>query len=162
MPEGSARRSFVVRFIQSFRRTGLLMAVVFTLINSVFLFLVGVYQSVHSMVVFLTDRSPQAALTDLIKTTDIFLAALVMMLLALGLYDLFVVQAEDEKACWRGFSSTLDELKNSLAKLVIIILIIAFLELVLSDLEDLHSYEVLIVPVGILFIGLGLNLTRKS
>ncbi len=155
----------MVRFVQSFRRTGLLMAVIFTLINSTFLFLVGVYQSIHSMTAFLRDRSIQGILTGLIKTTDIFLAALVMMLLALGLYDLFVVKVEDEdeKAChgWRGFSSTLDELKNSLAKLIIIILIITFLELVLSNLEGLHSYEVLIVPIGILFIGLGLNFTKK-
>lgn len=143
------------------RNIGLSVAVVFTLISAIFLFVVGVYNVIQTIVTFLSDRLIKGVLSGLIKTMDIFLAALVMIFLAVGLYELFTVGAREANAdtcqIWNDFSSTLDQLKSSLAKLVIIILIITFLELVLASVGEFTGYQLLIVPTGICMIALSLR-----
>ena len=146
------------------RNIGLSMAVAFTLISAIFLFFVGVYNAIQSMIIFISDHAIKGVLSGLIKTMDIFLAALVMIFLAVGLYELFTTGAREAHAdacqSFSDFSTTLDQLKSSLAKLVIIILIITFLELILASVEELTGYQLLIVPTGILMIALSLRWIR--
>ena len=153
-------------FLLGFRHIGLVVAVIFSLISSAFLFIVGVYHGIMAMVQFAKTLMVKPVVVGLIKTIDIFLAALVMMLLAVGLYDLYIIDDESGEAAecgpgWRRFS-TIDELKSSLAKLIVIILIFTFFELVLANLDLLKSYELLIVPVGVALIAVSLSLMRQK
>jgi uncharacterized membrane protein YqhA len=154
------------RALIGFRQTSLLIAVLFTLIASAFLMFVGVYQGIQAMTGFLDQYDVKRALSGLIKTMDIFLTALVMMLLALGLYDLFGLPQRDldQRACrgWHGFADTLDHLKSSLARLIVLILIITFLELVLASLEELTGVLMLVVPAGVLMTALSLRLLKHD
>ena len=153
-------------FLFRVRNITLAVAVGFTLVSAFFLLFVGMVNGVKSMSSFIELGEVAQVLSGLIKTMDIFLASLVMMLLALGIYDLFVVSddaGDENKACrgWDGFS-TLDDLKSSLAKLIVVILTVTFLELVLSNLDYLTGFEILIAPLGALLIASSLWLTLKK
>ncbi|MBU0516053.1 MAG: YqhA family protein, partial [Proteobacteria bacterium] len=119
---------------------------------------------IQGMTAFIAEGQVQDVLSSLIKTMDIFLAALVMIFLAVGLYELFSAGARETEAeacqSWGDFSSTLDQLKSSLTKLVIIILIITFLELVLAAVSELSGYQLLILPAGIYLIAWSLRLIK--
>ena len=164
--------TFFTRFLESgfsvflfrFRHIGLVVAVIFSLISSAFLFIVGAYNGVLAMINFIKTLAVKPVVVGLIKTMDIFLAALVMMLLAVGLYDLYIIDVESRETVecepgWKRFS-TIDELKSSLAKLIVIILIFTFFELVLANLDILKSYELLIVPAGVALIAVSLKLMQ--
>lgn len=160
-PVKHLRLSNLLSFYRDF---GIVVAVIFTLIGSAFLTLVGAYQGVTTIIEFLHFKNVSDILSGLIKTMDIFLASLVMMLLAMGLHDLFMSHRDTQnKVCgaWMGFASTLDDLKESLAKLIVIILFISFFEMVLSSMDKFQSYEILIIPVGVILLAAGLRLTRK-
>ena len=148
-----------------FRSTSVVVAVIFTIISSAFLFMVGLYNGLRAMIDFITTLVVKDALSGLIKTMDIFLAAMVMMLLAVGLYDQFVTHCDElddiRQLGQEGFN-TLDILKNNLAKLIIILLIFTFLELVLANLDRFVSWEVLIVPAGVCLIAAGLKMISNK
>ncbi|MFH1139870.1 MAG: YqhA family protein [Pseudomonadota bacterium] len=141
-------------------------AVGFNLISAFFLLIVGLYNGLRAMVNFVLTGEVAAVLSGLIKTMDIFLASLVMMLLAVGIYDIFVIGStvdDQDRVCrgWEGFA-TLDDLKSSLAKLIVIILAVTFMELVLSNLDDMTGLQVLIAPAGGVLIAASLWLTSKK
>ena len=86
----------------------------------------------------------------LVQSVDAFLFALVLLIFALGTYNLFVKplpRAERRGSFWLSIRS-IGHLKSSLAELIIIILFVKFLELVLIDVQAL-SWEALILPVSI-------------
>ncbi len=140
-----------------------LIAVVFSLLGSVALFLIGGYEITHSILDFIKTHAAKDLELGLINGIDIFLFALIMMIFSMGVYDLFVSKLEPShiegaRPAWIIFKN-IDELKGSLAKVVVIILLITFFELVITMAPGFkNSYELLVIPIGIVLIAWGIKL----
>jgi uncharacterized membrane protein YqhA len=96
---------------------------------------------------------------------DSYLFATIMIIFALGLYELFISRID---AIERDtFSSrlllihSLDDLKDRLAKVVFLILIVRYFEFALQS-EISTSLELLYLAVGIALVALSLYLTART
>jgi len=102
--------------------------------------------------------------TTLIKAVDLYLLAAILLIFGLGLYELFIgkiTPAEDAEIAPRLLLiRSLDDLKDRLAKVVLLLLVVEFLQQAL--LVTYHSpLDLLYLGVGILFIGGALYLTGQ-
>ncbi len=92
-----------------------------------------------------------------------FLFALVLLIFALGIYELFIRDigaADASPTSKRAFRvESLDDLKEKLAKVIFLILIVRYFEYAL-DLPVKSSLDLLYLAVGILLIGVALYLTK--
>ena len=142
-----------------------LLAVISTLFGSVILFFLGTYEMYMLVVTFFKNHNVGAIELGFIQALDMFLFALIMMIFSMGTYDLFISKldpaaVEGIRPDWLQFKD-IDELKTSLAKVIIIILIINFFELVVTANGSLE-YKFLIIPVGIILLAGGLKLLHHK
>ena len=152
-----------------------ILAVVGSLISSVALFLRGgmvVYESIHG---FFTDMaegkvhpSYEKMFEELVSSVDIFLFALVLIIFGVGVYELFInkidpVEREnDTRPSWLRISSV-DDLKSSLGKVILMVLIVSFFKHTLElSKSDWGPTTLLYLAIGILLISAALYLTHKS
>lgn len=104
-------------------------------------------------------------ITHVVEIVDGYLLATVLLIFALGLYELFVskIEAAEESA----FSGNvlvirdLDDLKARLAKVILMILIVNFFERVI-DVRFGTALDLLYLAGGIALVGLALYLTHAS
>lgn len=104
-------------------------------------------------------------ITHVVEIVDGYLLATVLLIFALGLYELFV--SKIDVAQQSAFSSNvlvirdLDDLKNRLAKVILMILIVNFFERVI-DIRFTNALDLLYLASGIALVGLALYLTHAS
>jgi uncharacterized membrane protein YqhA len=147
-----------------------LVPVLLSFCGAILMFSIGAVETFEAIHHFVLDQS-QDTIKDstvlLIKAVDAFLLGLVMMIFSYGIYDLFISKIDPaEKAGarpnWIKFKD-MGGLKVTLAQVVLIILIITFFELVLTNVdkftEDIWMF--LIIPIGVLFIGIGIGVFVK-
>lgn len=106
-----------------------------------------------------------ATVTHVVEIIDGYLLATVLLIFALGLYELFISKinvAENAKVAGNVLViNSLDDLKNRLAKVILMILIVKFFEHAISmKYED--SLSLLYLAGGIALVGLALYLTHAS
>jgi uncharacterized membrane protein YqhA len=101
---------------------------------------------------------------EVVAIVDGYLLAAIMLILALGLYELFAskigwLEGSEERASRLLVIHSFDDLKDRLARVVLLILIVKFFQqavrLKYNDTQDL-----LFLALGILLIGGALYLTR--
>jgi uncharacterized membrane protein YqhA len=103
-------------------------------------------------------------LGTIIKAIDIYLLAAVLLIFAFGLYKLFIGKIEAAER--PGFAPRLlliesvDDLKDRLAKVVLLVLIVEFLQYALGA-HYASALDLLYLAVGIALIGVALYLTSK-
>ncbi len=106
-----------------------------------------------------------ATVTHIVEVIDGYLLATVLLIFALGLYELFISkidQAEhSEAASGVLLITSLDDLKARLAKVILMILIVRYFEHVVSMKFD-TPLQILYLALGISFIGLALYLSHKA
>lgn len=104
-------------------------------------------------------------ITHVVEIIDGFLLATVLLIFSLGLYELFISkieQAQDSEAQGNVLViSNLDDLKNRLAKVILMILIVKFFEHALSMHFD-SPINLLAFAGGIALIGLSLYLSHAG
>jgi uncharacterized membrane protein YqhA len=101
----------------------------------------------------------------IVSVVDGYLLATFMLIFAFGLYELFIGDI-DEASSQKGASKilvieSLDDLKQRLAKLVIMILIVTLFERSVS-MEIKQPLDLLYMALAIAFIGLALFFTHKA
>jgi uncharacterized membrane protein YqhA len=141
-----------------------IIAVLSTLFSSIVLFFLGAYETAISVANFISQHNVNILELGFIRSVDLFLFGLIMLIFSMGTYDLFVSKLDPADIAgirpdWMHFKN-IDELKFALAKVVIIILIIEFFEIVLTNNSNL-TYNFLVVPIGILVIAGALRLLRE-
>lgn len=103
-----------------------------------------------------------ALVSDIMRAVDLYLIAAVLIIFALGLYELFIrrlqVVENSEFASRLLAIRSLDDLKNRLSKVVLIVLIIEFLQQSLG-LTYRTPLDILYLAIGIALVGLALYLT---
>lgn len=100
-----------------------------------------------------------------IEVVDGYLLGAVLLIFALGLYELFISHIDPAKESEQSANvlliASLDDLKNRLAKVILIILIVKFFEHVLKLHFD-TPLSLLYLAAGIALIGLALYLSHQS
>lgn len=104
-----------------------------------------------------------STVTHIVEIVDGYLLATVLLIFALGLYELFISKidaAEGEKTSSNILLiKSLDDLKARLAKVILMILIVKFFEYTVS-MEFTTPLDLLYMAAGIALIGLSLYLSH--
>lgn len=105
------------------------------------------------------------AVTHVVEIVDGYLLATVLLIFALGLYELFISKIEaaeqSESASNVLIINSLDDLKTRLAKVILMILIVKFFEHAVS-MEFKTPMDLLLLAGGIALLGVALFLTHEK
>lgn len=103
--------------------------------------------------------------THVVEIIDGYLLATVLLIFAMGLYELFISPIEEAKGSETASNvlliDSLDDLKNRLAKVILMILIVKFFEHAIA-MHYKTPLDMLYLSGGIALIGLALYLTHAS
>lgn len=101
----------------------------------------------------------------IVGAIDGFLLATILLIFALGLYELFISDIDDAKKSERSSKvliiNSLDDLKSKLAKVILMILVVTFFELSLS-MTFVAVLDLVYFALGILMVSLALYFGSKS
>ncbi|MGE0372538.1 MAG: YqhA family protein [Gammaproteobacteria bacterium] len=106
-----------------------------------------------------------AAITHVVEIVDGYLLATVMLIFALGLYELFISKIDQATHAENSSNvlliDSLDDLKARLAKVILMILIVKYFEHAIA-MEFESPLDLLYLAGGITLIGLALYLTHAG
>jgi uncharacterized membrane protein YqhA len=140
--------------------------VIFSILSAIVLFLIGSYEIIEAMLhnTPLTDEDFHAnLLVKVIGAVDLYLIGLVLMIFGFGIYELFISKIDVARG---NLDVTilevenLDELKQKIIKVIIMVLIVSFFERVLKMSYE-TPLEMLYFAISILALSVGVYLVRK-
>ena len=145
------------KFLWNFRYITIL-AVILSILSAFTLIVIGSWDIIEAVIFYnpLFDASigsNNELLFKLISAIDLFLIGIVLLIFGFGIYELFVSEIDFANA---KFSEStlkirdLDQLKNKIIKVIIIVLIVNFFEKVLKFSENFTT------PMDILYFGLSI------
>jgi len=146
--------------------------VVVAVVASAFLALGAFYMATVDVVLLLGNLLPYASptlessarealretiVTGIVKAVDGYLIAAIVLIFSLGLYELFVNKIDANQDAARAVPrlvqvASLDDLKDRIAKLILLVLIIEFFQYALK-LKYTSPLDLLYLAIGVLFIG---------
>ncbi|MDX8387339.1 MAG: YqhA family protein [Ghiorsea sp.] len=150
-----------------------LLAVISSIVGMLLLFLLSAADMAHLAwdyieITFFGVVDPDfhvKAVSHIITAVDDFLLATVLLIFALGLYELFIDKIEiahgDHTSSNILVINTLDDLKDRLGKVILMILIVAFFKNVLHVTFD-DPLNILYMGAGILMVSLASYFSHKS
>jgi uncharacterized protein (TIGR00645 family) len=146
-----------------------LIAVVASLFSALILFLAGLYEIVELILLFFHAESYHhfysKLLSVIIASVDLFLIGTFLLVFALGLYELFISKLDPAENSPQGQKvlaiKNLEDLKEKLGRLVIMVLIVSFFKQALH-LQYKTPMETLYIALGVLLIALALYFTHKG
>lgn len=104
-------------------------------------------------------------ITHVVEIVDGYLLATIMLIFALGLYELFISRIEiaegSETASNVLLINNLDDLKTRLGKVILMILIVKFFEHAIG-MEFKESKDLLYLSAGIALVGLAMYLSHAA
>ena len=152
-------------------RLFIILAVVFGLIGAVILFIVAsvdIFEVLtYTFNVYANGLHPkdfhEVIVSKIIGAVDLYLIAIVMLIFAFGIYELFISKIEVAENKETGNNilaiSSLDQLKDKIAKVIIMVLVVGFFQRVLhmkytSALEMLYfAVSIMVLAIGLYFLG---------
>lgn len=152
-----------------FTRFLTLLAVFGSLFAAIALFIKGSVIVVDGMIEFVTHiTSPEYEhlLEMFVSSVDVFLFAMVLIIFGVGIYELFISKIDpvekkaDNRPTWMQVS-TVDDLKASLGKVILMVLIVTFFKYSI-EVEYGNVNDLLKLGVGIILIAGALFITNKS
>ena len=147
-----------------------ILAVILSVLASITLFVIGSWDILHS-IVFQNPLTNNIShnnnlLFKIISSIDLFLIGIVLLIFGFGVYELFISEidiARDKFADSTLKINSLDQLKNKIIKVVIIVLIVKFFEKILKLTPNFNTpQDLLLLSVSILAICLGFYLINKK
>lgn len=153
-----------------------LFAVIASLFCSVTMFYMATVDAFYTVVHFIPYADPalegvaraelrSQTITHIVEIVDGYLLATVLLIFALGLYELFIsrigVAENTETASNVLIINSLDDLKARLAKVILMILIVRFFEFAIR-MDFKVSLDLLYLAAGIALIGLALFLSHEA
>jgi len=150
-----------------------ILAVIFGLVGSVVLFIVASMDifsvAVYTFETISTGAHPEHFHEDIVAgiigAVDLYLIAVVMLIFSFGIYELFIskIDAADDGDDQNGSTilaiHSLDQLKDKIAKVIIMVLVVSFFQKVLhtnfaTPLEMLYfALSITALAVGLFFLG---------
>ncbi len=149
-----------------------ILAVIFGLLGAFVLFIVASMDiwgvAVYTFNTIITHAHPDKFHEDIVAgiigAVDLYLIAVVMFIFAFGLYELFI--SEIDEAMEDGKTSSilaihsLDQLKDKIAKVIVMVLVVNFFQRVLHT-EFTTALEMLYFAISIAFLSIGLYFLGK-
>ena len=149
-----------------------ILTVISSLLGSMVLFIIGSLDMIDVLLktwgyYILGDHSYDLhakVVGELIGAIDLYLIAVVLLIFSFGIYELFVSQIDEAK---ESESSqileihSLDELKDKIAKVIIMVLIVKYFQMVL-DMSFNGALEMLYLAISILGLSLALFFLHKA
>ncbi len=136
----------------------ILLAVIFSIIGSMALFIAGSIEIFETAKHLIPDASQKhdfsTLLIGIIGAIDLYLIGIVLLIFAFGIYELFISEidiARQDKTVHILEVHSLDELKNKLLKVVVMVLIVSFFKSILSTTFS-TALEMLYLGLSILAI----------
>jgi uncharacterized membrane protein YqhA len=149
-----------------------ILAVVSSLLASMVLFIIGSFDVLDVLsktwnYYILHDHSYDLhakAVGEIIGAIDLYLIAVVLFIFSFGIYELFISivdEAESENGSKILQIHSLDELKDKIAKVIIMVLIVKYFQMVL-EMQFNGALEMLYLAVSILGLSLALYFLHKG
>ncbi len=151
-----------------------LFAVIFSMIGAIILFLVAsidiwdVMVMIWNMLVHHVhpEHLHEEVITLIIGSIDLYLIAIVLLIFSLGVYELFVSKIDAAENSDAKSSSvlqihSLDQLKDKIAKVIVMVLVVNFFQRVLHT-EFHGALEMLYFSGSILLLALALYFLHKG
>ena len=152
-------------------RYTVILAVVFSVLGSVALFVLGSYEIMQTLFLNLPPlimgetHDHSELLYKLITAIDLYLIGVVLLIFGFGIYELFISKidiARRDEAVTILEIENLEELKNKIIKVIIMVLIVSFFERILkisdSFTEPIHMAY---FALSIFGLSLGVYFIRK-
>ena len=148
-----------------------LLAVVFGLVGAVILFVVASMDiwsvGVYTVNTIITHAHPENFHEDIVAgiigAVDLYLIAVVMFIFSFGLYELFISdidQAEGKNGSKLLAIHSLDQLKDKIAKVIVMVLVVNFFQRVLHT-NFTTALEMLYFALAITALAVGLYFLSK-
>ncbi|SHO81560.1 Arginine/ornithine antiporter ArcD [hydrothermal vent metagenome] len=149
-----------------------LLAVIFSMIGGIALFIIAsvdIYGAFSTVInTYLNGLHPEHfhenIVSLLIGAVDLYLIAIVMFIFGFGLYELFISEidiAQNTSSSKILEIHSLDELKDKLAKVIIMVLVVNFFQRVLHT-TYVGALEMVYFSLSILALSLGLYFLHKG
>ena len=150
-----------------------ILAVIFGMLGGIALFVVASYDVWDIIVdvykfVFLhyhPEHFHAEIISGIIGAVDLYLIAVVMLIFSFGLYELFISKIDDAEESETGSKllaiHSLDELKDKLGKVVVMVLIVSFFKKVIN-MNFSTPLEMLYLAGSILALALALYYMHKG
>lgn len=139
-----------------------LLGVLFGTLSAIVLFIAGSTEIYHILIGYIQvgehPLTHEEILIGIIGAVDFYLIGLVLIIFSFGIYELFISEI-DIARLEGGFGSildidNLDDLKNKIIKVIIMVLIVTFFQRILS-MEFTTSIDMLAMAVSICLICIG-------
>jgi uncharacterized membrane protein YqhA len=146
------------------------LAVLGSMLASIALFVISTIQVIKGLVFFVdivktgSSKELEHLVAIFVSSVDGYLFATVLLIFSMGIYELFinkidvVSKQKDSRPNWLIINS-IDDLKSSLGKVILMILIVSFFEHSLN-IEYGNISDLLFLGIGILLIAAALFLTH--
>ena len=148
-----------------------LLAVILSVLSSVTLFILGSWDIINAIScnnpLFNSDISNNNDLLfKIISSIDLFLIGIVLLIFGFGVYEIFISEIDFAKSKFAESTlkiQNLDQLKNKIIKVVIIVLIVKFFEKVLKLTPSFTTPDdILLFGLSILSICVGYYLINRK
>ena len=149
------------------------LAVVSSVIAAFILVLIGTYDILivvkHSLHMFSSQEYfedfHKEAIKHIVSAVDVYLIATVLLIFGLGLYELFISKIDyienEERSSKILVVHTLDQLKEKLAKVILMVLIVTFFKYAIEfHYEDIKT--LIFLSVGVFLIALSIYFMHKG
>ena len=147
------------------------LAVFFSVLAAIVLFILGSYEILHSIVYKNPLTNPEyegnhsEMLLELITAIDLYLIGVVLLIFGFGIYELFISKIDiaraDESVTILEIEN-LDELKNKIIKVIIMVLIVSFFERILKISQSYNEpIEMLYFALSVFALSLGVYFMKK-
>lgn len=150
----------------------ILLAVIFSIFAAFALFLIGSADLYHVVIAtykyFFMGIHPENfhadVVAEIIGAVDLYLIAVVLLIFGFGIYELFISDIDVAKGTGGDkvlYVSSLDELKDKIAKVIVMVLVVSFFQRVLHT-DYKGSLEMLYFAISITALSLGLYFLHKG
>ncbi|HIP84346.1 MAG TPA: YqhA family protein [Methanothermococcus okinawensis] len=145
-----------------------ILAVIFGMVGSIALFLIASYDIViiskKVYMFFFGGYRPlnfhEILIEKIIGAVHLYLVAVVMLIFSFGIYELFISEIDDKEGNKILTIHSLDELKDKLGKVVVMVLIIGFFKRVMN-IDYSNPMEMMFLAGSILMLSLALHFMHK-
>lgn len=182
-PEILQYKGKMVRKFESclyFSRYLTILAVIASILSSLALFVKGTMVAATTLKLFVLSSQKttieqdifenigdyEGLLVGFISSVDIYLFAMVLVIFGMGIYELFISKIDpverkaDARPTWLQVSS-IDDLKSSLGKVILMVLIVNFFKITIRVNFD-NALDLLCLAIGVVLVALALYIANKS
>jgi uncharacterized membrane protein YqhA len=148
-----------------------ILSVILSILASITLFIIGSWDIIYS--IFFQNPLLNSDITNnndllfrIISSIDLFLIGIVLLIFGFGVYELFISEINFAKGKFADSTlkiKSLDQLKNKIIKVIIIVLIVKFFEKILKLSPNFTTpNDILVYSLSILAICLGYFLINRK